>query len=286
MLIISVMIFGTLGVFRKFMPLSSGTLTFWRGIIGGICLILIILIKSKHKYNMKKFLDLKLRTFLILLVTGLMLALHWLFSFEGFKYAPVSIVSPCCYMQPIFVIILSSIFFHEKITRRKIFCFIAALIGMILISGIIESGLPEQGILSGVIYGLLSGFFYALVVIFNKLVPGVDAYIKTIIQIVTASLAMLPYIFLTQSYLNDSWSFSAVILMIIFGIVNTAIAFGLYFASMDGLKAHTIAIFGYLDPVTALILAALILGESLSIYGIIGVILILGAALICELDFN
>ncbi|MBQ3377608.1 MAG: EamA family transporter, partial [Synergistaceae bacterium] len=56
------------------------------------------------------------------------------------------------------------------------------------------------------------------------------------------------------------------------------------FASMDGLKAHTIAIFGYLDPVTALILAALILGESLSIYGIIGVILILGAALVCELE--
>nr|MBQ6740833.1 DMT family transporter [Synergistaceae bacterium] len=143
-----------------------------------------------------------------------------------------------------------------------------------------------RGDITGMLCGLCSGFLYALVVIFNKFIKGVDPYAKTIIQLAASSCAMLPYMFFKQSYAGDVWNLNSLILMLIIGVVNTGLAYALYFGSIENknLKAQTIALFGYLDPVTALILAALILGESLSIYGIIGVILILGAALVCELE--
>lgn len=283
-LVIAILIFGTLGIYRKFMPLSSASIAFWRGVIGIIFLLCAMKFKFRKGYiNRKNFLNLNLKNFLILFLGGIFLGVNWLFLFEGYNKSSVSLVTLCCYMQPIFVIILSSILFNEKLTRKKILCFIAALIGMILISGVIESGLPSKDDLAGMLCGLCSGFFYALLVICNKFVKGVDAYIKTIIQLTASSCAVLPYIILNNSFALDVWNLNSLSLMLIVGIINTGVGYALYFSSMDKLKAQTIAITGYLDPVTALILAALILGERLSIYGVIGAVLILGAALTCEL---
>ena len=283
MLITSVMIFGTLGIYRKFMPLSSASIACYRGIIGVIFLIIFLKIS---RYNIKSIFRLDIKNFLLLFLTGIFLGVNWLFLFEGYNYASVSLVTLCCYMQPMFVIVMSAIFFKEKITLKKFLCFVSALTGMIFISGIIETGMPGRGDITGMLCGLCSGFLYALVVIFNKFIKGVDPYAKTIIQLAASSCAMLPYMFFKQSYAGNVWNLNSLILMLIIGVVNTGLAYALYFGSIENknLKAQTIALFGYLDPVTALILAALILGESLSIYGIIGVILILGAALVCELE--
>ena len=73
-------------------------------------------------------------------------------------------------------------------------------------------------------------------------------------------------------------------MLLIVGFVHTGVAYALYFGSMDGLKTQSIAIISYLDPISALVLSALILGETMTMYGIIGAVLILGAAFCLEQD--
>lgn len=280
MLLASLLIFGTLGTYRKFLTLTSASIAFYRSVIGVAFLILFMKIRRD---DIKKIFALDLKTFLLLFLTGVILGVNWLFLFEGFNYAPVSLVSLSCYMHPMFVIAISAVLFNEKITLKKALCFAAALIGMFFISGVIEAGIPERENLAGIVYGLISGVLYGLVLILNKYVRGVDPYIKTIIQLAGAALSMIPYLLFTNGFAGDIWSVKAVILMAVIGVINTGAAYVLYFGSMDGLRAQTIALLGYLDPVITVTLAALILGERLTIWGITGAVLILGAAVICEL---
>ncbi|MCR4710697.1 MAG: DMT family transporter, partial [Clostridia bacterium] len=147
-------------------------------------------------------------------------------------------------------------------------------------------------------YGLAAAALYSAVVILNKKTPVADVYQKTIIELFAAGIVMIPYLLLTR---KDGWvlignltadagtpGFSGcigiVLLVLIVGIVHTGIAYALYFAGMQGLKAQSVAVLSYLDPVSALLLAAVILGERLSLWGIVGAVLILGAALVSELD--
>ena len=95
---------------------------------------------------------------------------------------------------------------------------------------------------------------------------------------------MIPYLLLTGGIGSMSFSAQTVILLLIVGIVHTGIAYVLYFRSMDGLKAQSIAIFSYIDPVAAMLVSAVFLNEPLSIYHIIGAILIIRSAVISEIQ--
>jgi len=67
------------------------------------------------------------------------------------------------------------------------------------------------------------------------------------------------------------------------GLVHTGIAYVLYFGSMDGLRAQSVALLSYIDPVSALLFSALLLREPLSLLNIIGAVLIIGSAMISEI---
>ena len=117
----------------------------------------------------------------------------------------------------------------------------------------------------------------------NKKMPPVDAYKKTVAQLASAALVLLPYLAVTGNLGVSGAGARDIVLILIMGIVHTGLAYLLYFGGMEGLKAQTIAIFSYIDPVTALILSAVILGEPLGLSGVVGAVLILGATAVSEL---
>ena len=168
--------------------------------------------------------------------------------------------------------------------KQKI-CVAFALLGMIFVSGVLQTGIPALSEAKGILYGLGAAVFYATVILMNKKITEISAYDKTIMQLGTAAVVLLPYILLTEP-LGELMAlltpFSLGMLLFV-GIVHTGIAYVLYFGSMKDLPAHTIAIFSYLDPVLAVILSTVILKEPLSIWGIIGTVLVLGSALYSEL---
>ena len=134
--------------------------------------------------------------------------------------------------------------------------------------------------------GLGAAALYACVGMMNKKTQGVDAYQKTTVQLFSAGIVMIPYMLLKGGSCSAGFSMMTVILLLIVGIVHTGIAYVLYFGSMDGLKAQSVAILSYIDPVSALLFSALLLKEPLDAVGIIGAIMIIGSAVISEIQIG
>ncbi len=259
-------------------PLPSAWIAFFRGVVGAIFLYLFVKIKGKKFAH-----HLQGKTLVLLVITGALIGIDWMMLFEAYNYTSVSVATLCYYMEPTFVVILSCIVFRERMTVKKTICTLLALAGMVLISGITESGGLQSGDVKGILLGIGAAIIYAVVVILNKSLPGIDAYEKTMIQLGSASLIMIPYLLLSGVPEKNSWNLSVVALLLVVGVVHTGISYTLYFGSMDHLKTQTVALFSYVDPVVALLLSVCILHEKMSVIGILGAILILGSAVFCEL---
>lgn len=281
MLIGSMLIFGTIGIFRRYIPLSSGLLACVRGLLGALVLYVFIKLKGRklcHGIGIKKL--------LLLLLTGALIGANWMLLFEAYRYTTVATATLCYYMQPTIVIFLSPLFFGEKLSVKKLICAFVSVVGMIFVSGIIDgNGLPVSDV-KGILFGMSAAAVYASIVIMNKKIQIEDAYEKTIIQLFSAALILIPYVLVTENFSNIKFSLFSVVMIVVVGIVHTGIAYALYFASMKSLNAQSIAVLSYMDPVSALILSALVLKERLTVYGSVGAVLIIGSALISEVDFK
>lgn len=277
MLISSMIIFGTIGVFRRYIPVSSAFLAFSRGILGGACILVFLMFRNR---TIKE----RLPAYMLpgLIVSGILIGINWILLFEAYNHTTVAVATLCYYMQPTIVMLLSPLIFKEKLTGKKAACAAAAIIGMVLVSGILDGGGVRSGSVKGVLLGLGAAVFYSSVVILNNLIRGIDAYRKTTVQLLSAGLVMVPYLFLTGGFSSESFSPSAVILLLVVGIVHTGIAYVLYFGSMDGLRVQTVAILSYIDPVSALLFSAFLLREPVSLLNIAGAVMIIGSAVISE----
>ena len=276
--ITSMLIFGTIGIFRKYIPLSSGMLAFTRGLLGCVFLLLFLLIRNGRKIELPDR-----RNLILLAVTGALIGLNWIFLFESYRYTSVTIATMCYYMQPTIVILLSPLVFKEKLTIKKLCCAVTAIIGMFFVSGMMDGNGIGAADTIGIVCGLCAAAFYASVIMLNKKIHVEDAYQKTMVQLGAAALVLVPYLIVTEDFGVLSFHWQAAIMVLIVGIVHTGIAYVMYFGSMKDLKAQSIAVLSYVDPVFALLLSALVLHEKLSMFGLIGAVLVIGSALISEL---
>ena len=276
MLTASMLIFGTIGVFRRMIPMDSALIAFFRGAIGCLVILLVSLLRGGRRERPDR------GTLLRLLLSGALIGLNWLALFEAFNATSVATATMCYYMAPTFVILLSCVLFREKMTVRKAACAVAALGGMALVSGVAENGLPGPGERKGILLGLCAACLYAAVVLLNKRVRGVDPYLKTTVQLGAAAAVLLPWLLAVGGFAGQQWSWGTVGLLLLLGVVHTGVSYALYFGSMDGLRTQTVALFAYIDPVTALALSALVLHEKLTLAGVVGAVLILGSAIAGE----
>ena len=277
-LIASMLIFGTIGVFRRYIPVSSAFLAFSRGILGGLCIL--VFTRMKHKNAGEK---LPPRVLPVLVLSGMLIGINWILLFEAYNHTTVAVATLCYYMQPTIVMLLSPVIFREKLTGKKAVCAAVAILGMVLVSGVIGGSSAGNSSLKGVLLGLGAAVFYSAVVIMNKKIRGVDAYRKTTVQMLSAGMVMVPYLLLTGGFSTEGLTPAAVILLLAVGIVHTGIAYVLYFGSMDGLRVQTVAILSYIDPVSALLFSAFLLREPVTLLNIIGAVMIIGSAVASEL---
>lgn len=275
-LIGSMLIFGTLGVVRRYVPLSSAMLALCRGALGSVFLLLFVLVRGgKLKLPERK-------TTLWLVLTGAIMGLNWMLLFEAYSYTTVAAATMCYYMQPTIVILLSPLVFRERLSGRKLACAAAAIIGMLFVSGVLSGGIGQVRDIRGIAFGLGAAALYAAVIILNKKVVVEDIYAKTVIQLAGAALVMIPYVLLTEGVPELTLTAADIGMVLLVGIVHTGITYALYFGSMQRLKAQTVAVMSYIDPVFALLLSAAVLHESLTPLGIVGAVLIIGSAIISE----
>ncbi len=272
----SMCIFGTIGLFVKFIPLPSSVIACVRGLTGALFLFLVCLL-TKKKFDLESV----RKNLLLLCISGGAIGINWILLFEAYRYTTVAVATLCYYMAPVFIIILSPLVLKEKMTAKKLLCIAVALFGMLLVSGVIREGVPSD--LRGILLGLGAAAVYASIIFMNKKISGVPAFDKTIIQLLSAGVVVLPYCLVTVGPEELSAKPVELILLAAVGIIHTGVAYLLYFGSMSTINSQTIAILSYVDPALAVILSAAVLREKLDVFGIIGAVLIIGAALISEL---
>lgn len=277
-LVSSMTIFGTIGIFRKFIPLSSGFLAMLRGFIGAISLVLLMIF-------WKKQVDIAAigKKIWLLIISGALIGFNWILLFEAYNYTSVATATLCYYAAPIFVIIASPFILGEKLTAKKIACVLIAALGMVMVSGIFSASFGGLRDLIGVFLGLGAALLYASVVVINKKIGKMPPYEKTATQLASAAIVILPYVFLAEDISPESFTLTSVFMMIVVGILHTGFAYALYFGSMSSLDAQTVALFSYIDPIVAIILSAVVLKENIGIIGYVGAVLVLGSTLYSEL---
>ena len=276
-MLLAMFIFGTIGLFVKFIPLPSSVIAMARGIVGAIFLMTFITVKKQKldkaaiKANLLK-----------LCLSGIFLGFNWILLFEAYRYTTVATATLCYYLAPVIVILVSPLVLKEALTWKKLLCVFAALVGMVFVSGVLDAGFSGGKEYTGILFGLGAACVYACIVITNKKIHDISAYDTTIMQLAIAGVLLIPYVLLTQDISALELTGKAVALLAVVCIVHTGVAYALYFGSMQKLKGQTVALLSYIDPIVAILLSALILKEPLGIDGAIGAFLVLGATLVSE----
>lgn len=259
----------TNGIVASFINLSSIEIVLVRTSIGSLVLI-VVCILSKVKFScLRDFHDA-----MFLILSGLALGAGWIFLFEAYILVGVSISTLLYYLGPIIAMLLSPIFFKEKLTKEKLLGAVIVFTGVILLNKNIVGDFTK---LKGIVYGFMSGLFYAAMVIFNKKIKNASGIENTTCQLVSSFFLVLIFM-LSTTGLHIKISGKEWIPVLWIGIINTGLTCFLYYSSIPKLPMSTVAICSYIDPMSAVILSALILGETLTFMQIIGVILIIGGA--------
>lgn len=277
-LLLAMLIFGSIGLFRRYIPLSSAWMACVRGIIGTVFLLVVVTFSKKHvdKKAVKK-------NFLPLLISGAAIGVNWILLFEAYRYTTVAIATLCYYMAPVIVILLAPALLKEKMTVKKSVCAAVAVFGMLLVSGIFGGGATTGGSGKGMVFGLGAAAFYATAMLINKFIKDISAYDKTIMQLGIAAAVVLPYSLITIGVQEFTvLTVPQILLLLAVGIIHTGIAYWLYFGSMDDLSGQTIAVYSYIDPAFAVVLSVVVLREETGVLGIVGAVLILGSTLLSE----
>ncbi len=269
-IIIAMVIFGSIGLFVRLIPLSSSEIVISRTILGSLVLFFVF-VKEKKKITLE---TLK-KNLLILILSGTAMALNWVFLFEAYRHTSISIATIIYYCAPIIVFLLSPLLLKEKITFTKFVGIFLAMLGMILVN---KEGITGGTSNLGIFYGLLAAIFYAMLMLCNKFIKNLGGLEITLAQLVVASIILFPYVLINHSGTWELPNKTGIMALLILGIIHTGYACYLYFSSMQKLSGQTVALCSYIDPFSALIFSYFILSEKLSGEQWIGAILILGGA--------
>ena len=277
MLIASMAIFGTLGIFVRNIPVSSGELALYRAVLAAL-LIAAFLFLTKQQIpfsNIKKEIPL-------LLASGMAMGINWILLFEAYKYTTVSVATLSYYFAPVIVTIVCPVLFKEKLTGTQIVCFVMSTVGLVLITGIGDVG-GGRGLI-GILFGLGAAFFYAAVILLNKFIKNVKGIHRTFLQFLSAIVVLIPYVAITSGVTLGNLNSIGWINLLIVGLVHTGVTYCMYFSSLKELPGQKAAILSYIDPLVAVLISVTILGESMTLQQVIGGLLILGFTLWNEIS--
>lgn len=289
--LISMLLWGSIGVFVKNISLDSVEIAFFRGIIGSIFLAIVLFIKTYRKNNPLSEVEEATKVdandkkpdkknTVLLMVSGMVIGLNWVFLFNSYKYITVANSTIIYYLAPVIVIFVSPIFLKEKLTLKKVVAVMCAMFGLFLILKTQSSSSANIDLTKGIINAFSAACLYASVIILNKFIKNVDDYKRTFVQLLMASIVLLPLVIMRNQIEFDSAK--SIVFMIILGIAHTGIAYCLYFSAMKDLKAQSIAILGYIDPASSIFFSIFLLKEAFSIWQLIGGAIILIAAFVAE----
>lgn len=272
--LLGLLLFGSNGVIASFIALQSQEIVLLRSVLGSTFLLALFHLTG-GRFNLWRH---KRDAFFIAL-SGVAMAADWLLLFEAYARIGVSLGMIINYCGPVIVIACSAVFFSERITPKTVLALTSALVGAVLISWQgIQSGIDRVGLLLAV----LSAFAYAAMVILNKLSKGITGTENSVIQLLSTCIVVVIYVAIRHG-IHIHIPEGSLLPVLWIGIVNTGLGCFLYFSSISALPAQTVAICGYLEPLSAVMFSAIILRERMLPLQIIGTVLILGGTMLMNI---
>lgn len=272
MLITSMAIFGTLGLFVRNIPVSSGELALYRAVLAALLLAAYFIV-TKQKIPFEKM----KKEVPLLLLSGIAMGINWILLFEAYKYTTVSIATLSYYFAPVIVTVVCPILFHEKLTGKQMVCFAMSTLGIVMITGVGDMRGGNDFV--GILFGLGAAVFYATVILLNKFIKNVEGIHRTFFQFLSAILILIPYVMMTSGVTLRKMNTIGWVNLLTVGFIHTGVTYCMYFSSLKELPGQKAAILSYIDPLVAVIISVTVLGETMTLWQVAGGILILGFTL-------
>lgn len=267
-------VFGTVGLFVRATGLPSTEIALLRALIA-----LVVLTAYSALTGRLEALRAQRRQLRRFLLSGAIMAFNWILLFEAYRHTSIALATLAYYMAPTLIVAGSALLFREHLKPWQIALFALSTLGLVLMLGV--SG-ADSGDLYGILLGLASAVLYATVILLNKSAPRADSVLRTLVQFVAAAAVMLPFVLLTGGFQAGSMGMGGWAAMLVLGIFHTGICYCLYFSAVSRLRGQQVAILSYLDPLVAVLLSVLFLGEKVSAPQLLGGAVMVLAALLNE----
>ena len=265
---IAVFLFGISGLFGKLIAASPGVIVFGRTafaaltILFGMSLFRMELAPSSR------------RTFLFMLLSGGILALHWLTFFHAIQLSTVAVGLIGYSTFPVFVTIFEPLFFAERYRGMDIFSCVLVATGLFLVAPLLDFSNTTT---IGLFWAVVSGGLYAVLALMNRSFVATDSFmVVAFYQHAAAALCLLPFMVHAVSTVN----METILLLLFLGVVCTALAQSLFIKSLKELKAQLASVVAALEPLYGIVFAALLLGEIPGWRTIAGAALVLAAVMV------
>ena len=272
--ILSMFIYGTIGVFVRYIPLPSSLIAMVRGLLGAPFLLLVMLAQKKRLSGAAIRRNLPL-----LCVLGVLLGVNWILLFESYRFTTVATATLCYYTAPIFIVAASPFLLRERMTVRKLLCVFTALAGMVFVSGVAEKGIPSLSEIRGVLLALGAAVLYATVILLNKSIRNISGIHRTFLQFLAAILVLIPYVACTGGFHLAGMPALGWGCLLVVGLFHTGVTYCMYFSALKELSGQEASILSYIDPLVAVVISVLVLHEPITASQLAGGILILGFTL-------
>ena len=275
LMVIAMSIFGTIPLFVRHLPLSSGEIALYRAMMA-VALVGVYLAVTRQKLpwgEMKK-------KAIPLLISGAALGFNWILLFEAYRYTSVSTATLCYYFAPVLVTVVSLFLFKERLSWFQVLCFVMSTVGLVMITGFGGRGKSD---FTGIALGLGAAVLYATVVLINKSMEGVTGIQRTFLQFSVAALVLIPYVACTGGVHLNTLTAPSWVMLLTVGFLHTGVTYCLYFSAVNRLSGQKVALISYLDPLIAVLISVLALKETMTIFQMVGGVLIISFSLMNEL---
>jgi drug/metabolite transporter (DMT)-like permease len=273
LVLISAVAFGAMPIFARFAYAAGSdpiSLLFFRFLIGALCMVALLLIKGASFPRG--------RVLMILVLMGMLGYAGQSFCyFTALTLIPAGLVAILLYLYPIMVMILSVLFFKEKVSAGKLLALILALSGTVLVIGVQIGGSPV-----GIAWGLGAAMIYSLYIVTGATVlRGTEPLTASMVIMAGAAFSLALMTFVQGIHLPRTAS--GWIWVICIGVLCTAIAISLFFGGMKVIGAVDASLVSTFEPVTTVVLAFALLEEGIGAFQLVGMGLILSAATLLAL---
>jgi drug/metabolite transporter (DMT)-like permease len=263
---VATLLFGGAGLFGKLLDVGPAVITAGRTFFGSFALLVACWFTGTNLQIRTR------RDLAMLLAAGAVLGIHWYSFFAAIQVSSIAIALLAFASLPMFVTFLEPIFFGHRLAFFDLVAAAAVIAGLLLL---VPSNDLGSNLTQGVCWGVFSGFMFSVFSLLSR--ANVRKYPQLMVTAYQQAFALCIVLPVAATSVS-SITLRTVWLLAVLGFVFTAAAHALFIGSLKYIRAQTASIIVGLEPVYAILFAALVLREIPAERTMIGGLLILAAA--------